>query len=138
MRNIRDRLGNVYTDLDDWDDRCTDGVYIGRRPPVFITLKDGSKTRSKVSPSYFQNPYKSESDKVGNMLLKQYGPYIVDKIKKNNSFDKLMELKGKQLGCWCKGKGDDGYNIPCHGDILVFLIMYYERYGHLDNINFDV
>ncbi len=31
----------------------------------------------------------------------------------------LWSLKGKVLGCWCKGRNPDA---PCHGDVLVKLI----------------
>jgi hypothetical protein len=34
--------------------------------------------------------------------------------------NKLLKLKGKKLGCWCKPD-------KCHGDILLKLIAEYEK-----------
>lgn len=32
----------------------------------------------------------------------------------------LPELKGKRLGCWCKGT-QGSKDVPCHGDVLAEL-----------------
>jgi hypothetical protein len=32
----------------------------------------------------------------------------------------LPELRGKRLGCWCKGRQGDK-DVPCHGDLLAAL-----------------
>ena len=45
--------------------------------------------------------------------------YITEKLDKDQMLvRKLMWLKGKNLGCWCKPNA-------CHGDILLELIQKY-------------
>ena len=43
-------------------------------------------------------------------------------IGKHDLLDQLDELKGKRLGCWCKPKA-------CHGDVLVKLINFRDKYA---------
>jgi len=78
----------------------SDAVYIGR-------------------PSEWGNPYSNKKNTAAK--------YLVDSVEKavemfenyldNNSYllSKLPALKGKDLLCWCKFKG----NEPCHGDVLL-------------------
>jgi hypothetical protein len=104
-------------------------VYIGRLSPAFCII--GGKKVRWPSHSIWHNPYTLSQDKVSHK-------YIVKGPKKfmreyNNAEDsrrdairlykqylennpdlvsKLVNLTGKNLGCWCKPQ-------PCHGDILV-------------------
>lgn len=52
----------------------------------------------------------------------------------NSDYELSIFLKNKQLACWCK----DGNDEPCHGDISIFLICYHEKYGNLDDVNFNI
>jgi len=63
-------------------------------------------------PSIWGNPFKIGIDGNREEVIEQYENYI-----RNNPYlmERLMELEGKTLGCWCKPK-------PCHGDVLVKLI----------------
>lgn len=132
LRKKKDRLGRTYNDLKEWCEECSDGVYIGRSGPVFV-IRNGEKKRYPPGPdSIWANPFKATDDKVDEMLCKQYGPYIVKKIKDENLYGDLMELDGKQLACWCLP------DHSCHGEVLHFLILYYKQFGHLDEINFNV
>ena len=62
-------------------------------------------------PSIFGNPYSVM--KYGRQgCIHQYRLYFYNKIKKDPEFKKkVLDLKGKTLGCWCKP-------LACHGDII--------------------
>lgn len=66
-------------------------------------------------PSIWGNPYSHKDGtmaefKVANRqeAIEKFEEYL---LKNQELMDKLPELKGKTLGCWCKPKS-------CHGDIL--------------------
>ena len=68
-------------------------------------------------PSKWGNPFSIIYDEdIPDMetLLRYYKCYIMDKIETNSNFD-ILELKGKDLACWCK------IGEPCHADILLKL-----------------
>jgi hypothetical protein len=88
-------------DFKEWSKR-KNSVYIGRDMQFYVEGTKGSK---------WANPFSSR--KYGlNKCLKLYKAYLL-----NNSelLKQLHELKGKELGCWCKPN-------KCHGDILLELI----------------
>lgn len=74
--------------------------------------------------SIWGNPF---SHKVGTMAdfkvetreeaISRYREYI---LKQPKLIEKLPNLKGKTLGCWCKTP--ENPDTPCHGDVLVELI----------------
>ena len=73
-----------------------DTVYVGRYHPVLATSK-------------FGNPYKisdsmSRSDSVANFRKYFSSSALVADV---------MELQGKQLGCWCN------VEQPCHTSVLL-------------------
>lgn len=48
--------------------------------------------------------------------------YLRVRFEKDAAFrNALRELRGLQLGCWCKGPGGDP-DIPCHGDAIKSLV----------------
>lgn len=66
-------------------------------------------------PSEFGNPFEAR-DYGLIKCLRLYELHIRNKLKVDPSFkERLLELNGKRLGCFCKP------NL-CHGDILVKLI----------------
>jgi hypothetical protein len=76
-----------------------DIVYIGRGSP-------------------FGNPFKmlDKSDVERDRVVKEYKLYLWKMIKSDpNIRDKLLELDGKRLACYCAPKA-------CHGDVLVSAI----------------
>ena len=75
-------------------------VYIGRPMPDF---PDGSP---------FANPFKIGVDGTRAEVLEKYEAYLRGN---QELLDRILELDGKVLGCWCKPK-------KCHGDIIVRLI----------------
>ena len=51
--------------------------------------------------------------------IEKYREYIIKKLDKDPELVKeLRQLKGKNLGCWCKPN-------DCHGDVLIELINEY-------------
>ena len=89
-----------YKSFEEWN-ADPDHVYIGRNMNHYVPGAVGSK---------WQNPYKSQ--KYG--LAKCLEMYEAHVRSSKELFDSLIELEGKEIGCWCKPSG-------CHGDVLVKL-----------------
>lgn len=107
-----------YNDLKEWMND-PNNVYIGRRGIVFV---DGE--RYPKHDSVWANPYKIDRLNTRISVINKYRHYILNKLDRGEiSYDELLELKGKKLGCWCK----DTEYIPCHGDVLVDLIQNYKH-----------
>lgn len=102
-----------YRDLKDWmsDDN---NIYIGRRGIVFIPDETGSKKRYPPTDSYWANPFRISKNMNRDQIVTQYREHIVSKLDRDG-WDKLNELIGKNLGCWCKPEA-------CHGDVLIDLV----------------
>lgn len=102
-----------FKDLKEWIEN-PDNIYIGRGGIVFI-----DKQRFPKQSSEFANPFKIGKDGTRDEVLAKYEKYITEKLEKDNFFQqRLVRLKGKNLGCWCHPE-------PCHGDILLKLIENY-------------
>ena len=69
--------------------------------------------------SKWGNPFKVKKANKNSRrkCLKRYEDYV---RRNPDLFDAVMELEGKEIGCWCKP-------YPCHGDILIKLFK--ERQG---------
>lgn len=63
-------------------------------------------------PSLWGNPFEIGKHGTREEVIEKYRHYV-----KNDPLlmDKIMELDGKILGCWCSPK-------PCHGDVLIEII----------------
>jgi hypothetical protein len=73
-------------------------VYIGRA--------------GKGKSGYFGNPFTFPRDGDREEVLKKYKKYFYFRIRTDREFVKrLLKLKGKRLGCFCKPEG-------CHGDLI--------------------
>lgn len=105
----------AYDNLKEWMDD-PENVYIGRRGIVFI---DGERFPKK--DSIWANPFKVSGKMPLRKCCKNYEEYITERIEKEDMVKELLALKGKNLGCWCKEKGDE----MCHGDVLLKLIEKY-------------
>lgn len=102
--------------LKEWMDD-PQNVYIGRKESVFI---DGE--RFPKEDSLWANPYKVTRGMPPRTSCRKYEEYIISRIANERDFIKnLLALKGKNLGCWCKEKG----NEMCHGDVLLKLLQAY-------------
>jgi len=64
-------------------------------------------------PSKWGNPFSEGKDGTRSEVIEKYRKYI---ILNKELLDQLDELEGKMLGCWCKP-------LPCHGDILIELLV---------------
>ena len=97
-----------YKNLEEWIND-PNNVYIGRGRVVFI---DGE--RYPKNDSMWCNPFK------GDGCIEKFEKYIIKKIKNENLYEELNNLKGKNLGCWCKPNS-------CHGDVILKLINSYNK-----------
>ena len=96
-----------FKNLEEWIND-PNNVYIGRPGIVFI---NGKRFPSKGSP--FANPYKTGTREEN---IKNYEIYIKNKLKNEPQLQQqLKNLKGKNLGCWCKPEA-------CHGDVLLSIL----------------
>ena len=92
-----------YKSFKDWDSD-PNHIYIGRNMSHCVPGALGSK---------WGNPFKLK--KANKNSLKQCLKRYEDHIRRNpDLFNAVMELEGKEIGCWCKP-------FPCHGDILIKL-----------------
>ena len=97
-----------YTSFKEWFD-TENNLYIGRNAAKYANRD--------VPDSQWANPFMisqwtgPSKEWILEDILKTYENYV-----RTNPFlmNSLHELKGKQLGCWCKPK-------QCHGDILLKL-----------------
>lgn len=91
---------NGYKDLQDWL-KNENNIYIGRNMSFYV--------KGAVKSKWF-NPFSVK--KYGREeCLRMYKEYILNNKKLMNE---LIELKNKNLGCWCHPE-------KCHGDILIEL-----------------
>jgi len=98
-----------YHDLSEWmkDDNH---VYIGRKGVVFI-----EGTRFPKSDSPFANPFKIGRETRDEVIAK-YESYMRERLRNEPELARLLiQLDGKELGCWCKPE-------RCHGDVLLKLL----------------
>lgn len=92
-----------YDNLEEWL-KDSNNIYIGRDMSFYIKGAKGSK---------WQNPFPVK--KYGlDKCLELFENYLLNNKK---LLSEIHELKGKNLGCWCKNKGTE----KCHGDLLLKL-----------------
>jgi len=73
-------------------------VYIGRA--------------GKGKDGYFGNPFKLNSFEPRGTTIEPYRKYFYDRLETDSDFkNRIYELKGKTLGCFCKPH-------ECHGDVI--------------------
>lgn len=114
-----------YNNLKEWTND-KNNVYIGRKGIVFI---DGERF-PKVD-SIWANHYKINNTTTRELALLSYKNYIMNVLENNIiSYDELMKLDGKNLGCWCK---HPTIKTSCHGDILVELLLNYKHKNEVDS-----
>ena len=92
------RAGVVVQDCD---------VYIGRQ-----CFRGGWK----LPRSPWHNPFSvAQCGGSAAFAVERYEAYL---RQRQDLLERLPQLRGKVLGCWCKKRGDE----PCHGDVLVKLL----------------
>ena len=73
-------------------------VYIGRA--------------GKGQDGYFGNPFRLRENESRGATIDRYREYFYDRLETDPDFkDRIHELKGKTLGCFCKP-------YACHGDVI--------------------
>lgn len=110
-----------YQDLQEW---CSDpnNVYIGRKGIVFVKDENGNSYRYPPENSKWHNPYKAKD--VGANVCQLYREYLILCIKNNYIAEEdFNNLRGKNLGCWCKPN-------HCHGDIILEFFQEIELLGY--------
>jgi hypothetical protein len=61
---------------------------------------------------YFGNPFRTGSGISREDAVQKFQKYFTERIQKDSEFKRrVLALKGKRLGCFCKPKG-------CHGDVI--------------------
>jgi hypothetical protein len=78
-------------------------VYVGRLP-----LPEGAPPGSD---GFWGNPWRAGRDGTRREVIERYERYVLSQPQMR---ERLAELRGKTLGCWCAPR-------PCHADVLVRL-----------------
>lgn len=112
-------IKNGYIDFADWASR-KDNLYIGRNMDFYVPGAIGSIWQN---PYPVLNPKKKYKDTKKRYTLDEsldlYEKYV---LANPDLMDRLSELIGKTVGCWCKGPNGEN---RCHGDILTKLVKEY-------------
>lgn len=105
VKNIRPK----YSNLKEWC-QDPDNVYIGRGRIVFI---DG--VRYPPTDSIFANPFKLKDCVSIDECLTKYEIHLRRLLKSARIRSQFLQLKDKNLGCWCTPD-------RCHGDVILRLL----------------
>lgn len=62
--------------------------------------------------SPFGNPYRIGEDGDRKQVIEKFKVYFYKRLTNSQFHDKVISLKGKILGCWCKPNA-------CHGDVIL-------------------
>jgi len=126
---IRPKYDNLREWLED-----PENVYIGRKGFVMIDRK-----RFFYKGSIWANPFKLSKESLNfsalaekfkltednkditrENVIDKYRTYILEKLTLGIiKYEELEGLRGKNIGCWCKDKGEDA---QCHGDVLLEIL----------------
>ena len=103
-----------YNNLKEWMED-PNNCYIEENRRVNI---DGIGYPKKSSIFKIPAYIKRQRDLDKGVMLNMYHDYIMDKISKDEEFkNELLNLRGKNLGCWCKPD-------ICHGDVLMKILEF--------------
>lgn len=115
VEELRKAYPNENINLEKWmaKKNC---IYVGRRGRVFIQQDDGGKKVFTYSDSDWRNPYKVGKEK-GQYSLEEALSLYKKHVLESDLHNRIFELKGKTLGCFCNQKN------PCHAKLLVELFI---------------
>eukprot|EP00434_Breviolum_minutum_P016684 symbB.v1.2.014708.t1/scaffold1080.1/size139481/4 len=93
-------------------------LYVGRRGRIFIHA-NGSKRIFHYAASKWQNPFVVSKNLSREMACEKFRAALLNGSLKDHEdgrplHEKLVQLRGLRLGCWCKPEA-------CHADILAEL-----------------
>lgn len=98
-----------YQNLEEWISDPAN-VYIGRKGVVFIGAH-----RFPCEDSPWANPFKVGRDGTREEVIMKYRIHLEKKLKDPVCKEQFEQLRGKNLGCWCKPE-------KCHGDMILELL----------------
>lgn len=101
---------NENIDLEKWMTK-SECLYVGRKGRIFIKQLDGTRKVFVYHGSKWGNPFKPGINML-HACLEAYETYIVS----SGLIDKIRELDGKVLGCFCD------QSAPCHAKSLIKLL----------------
>jgi hypothetical protein len=120
--------GEGYQDLMEW---CEDpnNVYVGRAGIVFVQRGDGNKYRYPKKDSIWANPFKIDKNRSREQAIEEYTEMIGAKLDRGELAKEIMELRGKNLGCWCIDCARTTLIEPrvCHAQVLMEIVGFIER-----------
>jgi len=70
--------------------------------------------------SFFGNQYRIGRDGDRGEVIEKYREWFNKKLTNSEFRVKVLALKGKKLGCWCKP-------LRCHCDVIVEYLENYEK-----------
>lgn len=86
---------------------------------VVVNLKRGEKfdvyigRRGQGYDGYFGNPFSLEPGQPRGSTIEKYKGWFLTRLITDTEFRRrVLELRGKRLGCFCKP-------MQCHGDVIV-------------------
>jgi hypothetical protein len=82
-------------------DPLADAVYVGR-----------AVASRSLAGSDFANPYRVDVDGTREEVIERYRSWLLGRPE---LLDRLRELRGRRLACWCAPE-------PCHADVLAELV----------------
>jgi hypothetical protein len=103
-----DRTKQRYLNLLEWADIQGLYVYVGRQ------VRWAAENPYVRPPFDWRNPYRLGSKADRSAIIERYETEHL--AKHPDLLDRLPELRGKVLGCWCAP-------LACHGDVLARLAM---------------
>jgi hypothetical protein len=99
------RERTVKTEVIHWRDRA-------QYPPERLVYIGRAMRFQGLKASPWANPFKLEEGVPREEIMERYRAYLEARPE---LLERLPELKGKVLACWCKP------DLACHGDILASL-----------------
>ncbi len=111
VSSLRKETKDVSMTLKKWMENPKN-VYVGRNGRIFIGTGD-DKEIFHYKGSKYVNPYKVGT-KPGEHTLKESIKLYRAHLKREGLLDKIEELRGKNLGCFCDQSGDK----QCHAKVL--------------------
>merc|ERR1711950_104740 len=106
-----------YADLRAWLADKQQNVYVGRRGRIFIREPGAEKSQIfHYAASKWQNPFPvGKGGDRREVCAKYRAALLLGTLRDPEDGlplkDKLSELQGRRLGCWCKPEA-------CHADVL--------------------
>lgn len=70
--------------------------------------------------SFWGNPFVIGKDGTREEVIQRYLEDLWSRRYEEGMIEKLLELEGKTLGCFCKP-------LPCHGDVIIKAVRWARR-----------